>query len=142
MRRLRGGGERGAAAVELAFVLPVLLLIVFGTIDFGRLLHARITLTEAAREGARAVALGESADAARARAVRAAGSMTSKPLPTAADVQVVPCGAGADPGAATVTVRHTFHFVTPFGALARIVGGSGPGETVAMEATGVMTCSA
>jgi Flp pilus assembly protein TadG len=138
---MRGERDRGAAAVELAFVLPVLLLIAFGMIDFGRLLHARITLTEAAREGARAVALGESTDAAKARAVRAAGSMTSKPLPTAADVQVTPCGAGADPGAATVTVHHTFHFVTPFGAIARLLGGAGPGETVALSATGVMTCA-
>jgi Flp pilus assembly protein TadG len=137
-----GERDRGAAAVELALVLPVLLLIVFGTIDFGRLLHARMTLTEAAREGARAVALGEGVDVAKARAVRAASSMTSKPLPTAADVQVTPCGAGADPGAATVTVQHTFHFVTPFGGLARLLGGAGPGDTVTMAATGVMTCTA
>ena len=49
--------EQGAAAVEMALVLPLLLLLLFGIIDFGRVLNAQITLTEAAREGARAAAL-------------------------------------------------------------------------------------
>ena len=40
-------------------VLPLLLLIVFGIIDFGRLLNAQITLTQAAREGARLAAVGQ-----------------------------------------------------------------------------------
>src|SRR6185312_11491700 len=46
--------ERGAAAVEFALVLPVLLMLIFGIIDFGRMLAAKIVITEAAREGARA----------------------------------------------------------------------------------------
>ena len=49
----RGARDRGAAAVEFALLLPLLLLIVFGIIDFGRALNAQITLTQAAREGAR-----------------------------------------------------------------------------------------
>ena len=51
--------DRGAAAVEFALLLPVLLLLVFGIIDFGRALNAQVTLTQAAREGARMAALGE-----------------------------------------------------------------------------------
>jgi len=35
--------DRGAAAVEFALLLPVLLLLVFGIIDFGRALNAQIT---------------------------------------------------------------------------------------------------
>ncbi len=49
--------DRGAAAVEFVLVLPVLLLLVFGIVDFGRMLNAQIVVTEAAREGARAAAL-------------------------------------------------------------------------------------
>lgn len=54
----RRSGERGAAAVELALVLPILLMLIFGIIQFGRGYNAKITLTSAAREGARSVALG------------------------------------------------------------------------------------
>ena len=51
-------GERGAAAVEMALVLPVLLLVVGGLIDFGRAFYANMVLGNAAREGVRMVALG------------------------------------------------------------------------------------
>ncbi|MDQ1752735.1 MAG: hypothetical protein QOE71_3791, partial [Pseudonocardiales bacterium] len=49
----RRGRERGAAAVELALLTPVLLLFVLGIIDFGRLWYTQISLSQAAREGAR-----------------------------------------------------------------------------------------
>ena len=50
--------ERGAAAVELALVLPLLLLIVGGIIDFGRFFYTQNIVVNAAREGARSRALG------------------------------------------------------------------------------------
>ncbi len=50
-------GERGAAMVEMAIVLPVLLLLVFGIIDFGRLYNTQVTLTHAAQEGIRDYAI-------------------------------------------------------------------------------------
>lgn len=40
--------------VEFAFVLPLLLIIVFGTIEFGVLMYNQQVLTNASREGARA----------------------------------------------------------------------------------------
>src|SRR5215469_15927355 len=58
-RRGSASSERGAAAVEFALLLPLLLLLVFGIIDFGRAINAQITITQAAREGARAHALGD-----------------------------------------------------------------------------------
>ena len=61
----RQARDRGATAVEFALLLPLLLLIVFGIIDFGRALNAQITLTQAAREGARLAALGEANVASR-----------------------------------------------------------------------------
>ena len=51
--------DRGSVAVEFALLLPMLLLIVFGIIDFGRALNAQITLTQAAREGARLAAVNQ-----------------------------------------------------------------------------------
>ena len=53
----RRGEDQGSAAVEFVLVLPVLLIILFGIIDFGRLLHAKLQLAEAAREGGPAAAL-------------------------------------------------------------------------------------
>ena len=49
--------RRGAAIVEFAVVLPLLLLLLFGIIDFGWVFLVRQTLTNAAREGARVAVL-------------------------------------------------------------------------------------
>ena len=49
--------ESGAAAVEFAIVLPILLLLVFGIIEFGLLFNRFISVTHAAREGVRVAAL-------------------------------------------------------------------------------------
>ncbi len=46
-------GQRGAAALEFAIVLPVLVLLLFGTIEFGLLLYNQQVITNASREGAR-----------------------------------------------------------------------------------------
>jgi hypothetical protein len=54
-------GCRGASAVEFALVLPVLLLILFGIIEYGWLLTTQIVLTNAVSEGARAAVRAEEA---------------------------------------------------------------------------------
>ena len=46
------GSPRGAAAVEFAFIMPLLFVIVFAIIDFGRLGHARLVVTNVSREAA------------------------------------------------------------------------------------------
>ena len=50
IRRDRGG-QRGATLVELALLLPILVVMVLGIIDFGRLIHARLVITNVSREG-------------------------------------------------------------------------------------------
>jgi hypothetical protein len=47
----RAGRERGAALLELCLVLPLLAVMIFGVIDFGRLIQARLILTGVSREG-------------------------------------------------------------------------------------------
>jgi len=49
--------EEGAALVEFAIVLPVLLLLVFGIIDFGRALSAQNSIVAAVNDGARLAAV-------------------------------------------------------------------------------------
>ena len=138
-RRLRGilTADRGASAVEFALVLPLLLLVVFGIIDFGRGLNAQITITQAAREGARLVALDQPNVVSRTQAAANGLSgvgvtvVTSCPAP----------GSGSPPaGDAQVKVTYQLNFVTPVGAIAGIFGGSGFGSPITLTATGVMPC--
>ena len=58
-RRLRDG-ERGAVAVEFALVLPVLVLLLFGIIEFGLMYNRQQALHAAAREGGRVASLESS----------------------------------------------------------------------------------
>lgn len=124
--------DRGAAAVEFALLLPLLLLLVFGIIDFGRALNAQITLTQAAREGARLAALGEPNVVSSTQAAATGLSPVS--------VTVTSCPAGAGAGVnAVVHASYTFSFITPIGAIAGLFGGSGYGP-MTLTATGVMPC--
>jgi TadE-like protein len=134
--RGRTARDRGSAAVEFALVLPVLLLILFGIIDFGRALNAQIELTGAAREGARLAALGYSSAAVQARVVAAAPSLSGVTVTVAAS-----CPAGSGPAAdAQVDARYRFSFITPIGAIASLVGGSHLGAPIVLTAQGVMPC--
>ena len=64
-------GQKGVAAVEFALVLPVLLLILFGIIEFGLVLYNKALVTNASREGARA------------------GIVQASPRPNASQIQAV-----------------------------------------------------
>lgn len=119
--------DRGAAAVEFALVLPVLLLILFGIIDFGRALNAQITLTNAARAGAQMAAEGQPGVIAGTQ--QAAVGLS--PL----TVQVNGCPPGVNPSSnATVNVSYQFSFVTPLSILASL------GGPLTMTASSVMPC--
>lgn len=48
----------GQTLVELAIILPVLVALIFGMTDFGRVLNGYMIATEASREGARVAVLG------------------------------------------------------------------------------------
>jgi Flp pilus assembly protein TadG len=65
VRRTRG--ERGQAYVEFALILPVLLLLVMGIIQFGNAFRTYITLTDATRVGGRQAAVSRSIQPASAR---------------------------------------------------------------------------
>lgn len=76
--------ERGAAAVEFALLLPLLVMLLTGIIEFGLAYNAKLTLTHAAREGVRAEIVGADAVAA---VQDAATSVDLLP----ADIEVVEC---------------------------------------------------
>ncbi|MGH7258054.1 MAG: TadE/TadG family type IV pilus assembly protein, partial [Nitrospiraceae bacterium] len=82
--------ERGAAAVEFAILLPVLMLILFGIIEFGMVMYSREIITNASREGART------------------GIVQATAKPTAGQIQTVVTnyltGTGIDPNQVTINI--------------------------------------
>jgi Flp pilus assembly protein TadG len=122
----RRSRDRGATAVEAALTIPLLLLIVFGIIDFGRMLNVQLSVSAAAREGARAEAVGGSATD------RVADIMG--PIGYDLDVDDACSGNPRPDDDARVTVSSDFSFVTPLTALAGITGDG------TLSATGVMPC--
>jgi hypothetical protein len=52
--RDRHAGQRSQSIVEFAIVAPILLVLLFGIVDFGRVIYIYATLNQAVNEGARA----------------------------------------------------------------------------------------
>lgn len=57
IRRLRKG-EHGQALVEMAIVLPLFFLLLFGVVEMGRIGYSYITVSNAARAGGRTATIG------------------------------------------------------------------------------------
>jgi Flp pilus assembly protein TadG len=117
--------QRAQSLVELAFVLPVLMMLVFGIVDFGMGLHSWIVLTNSSREGARlAVVHAPSSGAIHCSPpLPAAGSIERKVCDTAANLKpanVTITVTNADPGVTksgqpvTVKVDYQYDLITPF----------------------------
>jgi Flp pilus assembly protein TadG len=114
----RGRSERGAALLEMALTLPLLLLVCVGILEFGRAYQTWQVLTNAAREGARIAVLPGMDDTAVRTRVRE--YMTIGQLPKANDAEVtididrsqtVSIGAGNTTSASQVNVNYPFDFV-------------------------------
>ena len=115
--------SRGQALVELAIILPVMLLLAVAAIDLGRLFYAQITVENAAREGAlTAAVLADDPDAFQGgtacdpdtnkvmcRVVNEAvgGFVTIDPVDVDRTCNPASCAAGLGN---TVTVTVTGHF--------------------------------
>ena len=113
LRRLLG--ERGAAAVEFALVVPVLLVLVMGIVEYSRAFNAQAVLSAAAREGARAVAVGEDLNSARTAVQTAAGSLRL----TNQAIAITPTTCTGAAARTTVTVTVTYRQTFASGLLGR-----------------------
>ena len=106
--------ERGASAVEFAILLPVLMLILFGTIEFGMMMYSREVLTNASREGARA---GIVQQTPKPTVGQIQGIVTTYLTNTGinpANVTVNVTGAGGVfPNNLTVSASYPYRFFTP-----------------------------
>lgn len=101
--------EKGQALLELALVLPILLLILGGIMEFGRIFHAYLVITGASREGARAAVVGEPYEAARDKALAAAASLDEEEL----NISLAPADYTRG-DMLTVTVTYRVDLVVPF----------------------------
>jgi Flp pilus assembly pilin Flp len=61
--------QRGSPAVEFALIAPVLMLLVFGIVQFGFAFYTYNEMFNGAREGARRLAVGATMEVARERAL-------------------------------------------------------------------------
>ena len=99
----RARGESGAGLAEFALVLPLLIIILFGIIEFGIAFNRAQAVEAAAREGARLASISTSTQGDITARVNA--SLAGIPLQNPANVTVAPGGcAGREGQAVTVTV--------------------------------------
>ena len=116
----RGDRRRGQALVEFALIVPVFLMIAFGTIDFGMAFNASLTISNAAREGARAGVTTPTTTAIQNRVRDVAGTMNDSKLTitvsckTASGAACAGGMAGAVSGTTVVvTVGYSYPMITP-----------------------------
>src|SRR5947209_7170254 len=104
--RRRRARRYGAAAVEMAFIAPVLFTLVLGIIEFGRVMMVEEVLNNAAREACRKAVLEGSTTADARTTASTYMSNATVPLSNAANqVTVSPDPSTAGPGTAiTVTI--------------------------------------
>ena len=137
-QRLRS--ERGASAVEFAFIAPVLILLVLGIVEFGRAFQVQGTLSAAAREGVRTMALRNDPADARNVVRNAAPSLNpaiANPQITIAVLNgttVLPGEKCPLTGAGATTVRLTIKY--PMSYLTGFFGSS-----ITLTGSGVMRCN-
>lgn len=102
--RARGErGREGAIAIEFALIAPVLLLILFGIIEFGSVMYVRHVMFFAAREAARSYVTGTSATTSAAVDV-AKTALSDGNAAGDFSVSATASGLGTDSGLITVTI--------------------------------------
>lgn len=122
--------ERGAAAVEFAILVPVLVMLLLGIMEFSRAYNAQASISAAAREGVRVMAISNDPTASRTAAKNSAVSLNpalgdSNITFTNLDTGTTTCAAG---NRMAVTITYT---------LSTLTGIAGP---FTMTGQGAMLC--
>ncbi len=111
----RRDDERGAEMVEFAFVVVLLIALLYGIISYGLILSAQSTITQAAADGARAgiVASSTAVATAEAQAGTDVGWMNKGTCGTSATIITcvateAPCPSNANNQCLTVTVTYNY----------------------------------
>ena len=119
LRRLRGE-SRGAAMVELALVITMLMMLFSGVFEFGRFYYSRLTLQHAVREAARFAVTGNVLNDAQGNPMTRVASIQQVIQQKAYnlsvnvnDISVVPADGGAPGEVVTITTVFRYDFVVP-----------------------------
>lgn len=118
--------ERGAAAVEFALVLPLLLAMLLGVVEMGLALYDKAVLTHASREGARAgiVLRSPKLSTNEISAIvlqRSQSSLISLMPSSPPQVTVLQSSPAAYPNTLQVSVQYTFQGIA-LGSLMQALG--------------------
>ena len=103
-------GAKGQALVEFAVVVPLLMLLVLGIFEFGRIYNAKLVVTQAAREGARRAVITGTTDA---QAMAAAQSFAQSLGTVTVDPPSRVVVSGDTKKAVSVSVHHNVQLVIP-----------------------------
>lgn len=122
---------RGQSLLEFAIILPVLLIILAGALDLGRLYFAYVAVTDAASEGA-AYAAARPDDAEAVILARAEDASYITADQSELEFFCPTCPGVASGDSVTVTVTYSFTLVTPF-VNTIVPGGVIPLRAVATE---------
>jgi Flp pilus assembly protein TadG len=139
--RKRLKSERGAALLEAAITIPLVLLISVGIFEFGRAFQTWQVLTNAAREGARIAVLNGTTDEQIKAAVTSYITSGGLTLQTSSPIDVkveraVPLG---DNDASRVTITYPFDFMMLNPVVQMVTPGSTTGDApIAMGAVALM----
>jgi Flp pilus assembly protein TadG len=144
----RARREEGTALIETAFVLPIMLLVCVGILEFGRAYQTWQVVTNAAREGARVAILPDySDDSVRARVktylkngglpATIVDSANTKVLITETTIPIAVGGATTAP-AAKIVVEYPFEFMVLQPVAQLVVNGSTAGDAFTMRMTSIM----
>ncbi|WP_234800974.1 TadE/TadG family type IV pilus assembly protein [Luteitalea pratensis] len=145
MNRTRNG-ERGAELVEFAFVLPVLLLVFAGIVDFGFLFQRYEVVTNAAREGARLATLP---NYTQADVIARVNDYLNTGIGAGADANAtttmvnttVAVSGGPGVSARRVEVAYTSTYLV-LGPISALVGGSNGFSTITLHGVSTMRVEA
>lgn len=100
--------HKGQALVEIALVLPIILLLIFGIIEFGRIFNAYIIVYNASREGARYAAIGKKGSDVQTEVTERTASLVG-----GVTVKVNPQDTRTQGTEVQVTVKYDLSLITP-----------------------------
>jgi Flp pilus assembly protein TadG len=103
--------QKGVAAVEFAIILPVLLLLVFGIIEFSLILYDKAVITNASREGARAGIVFRSPSLTDAQIASIVNAYGANLIPAATLVPEITPAVRKSGDELTVRVPYTYTFM-------------------------------